>query len=77
MDLFSNEIDENTNLLPKDGIVNYYGKVINKSFVKIKWVKQCVDAFLKTYQYSNTHHRVICVFEITKDNNWNSTIILH
>lgn len=28
MNLFENLIDENRNLLPKDGIVNYYGKVI-------------------------------------------------
>lgn len=30
MDLF-NSTDINTNLLPKDGIVNYYGKILNKS----------------------------------------------
>jgi alkylated DNA repair dioxygenase AlkB len=28
MDLFSNEIDGSKNILPKDGIVNYYGKVL-------------------------------------------------
>ena len=27
MDLFNPQIDENTNLLPKDGTVNYYGKL--------------------------------------------------
>ena len=29
MDLFSNTIDENTNLLPSDGTVNYYGRVLS------------------------------------------------
>ena len=29
MDLFSAGFDENTNLLPKDGTVNYYGKVFS------------------------------------------------
>ncbi|MGL4632237.1 MAG: alpha-ketoglutarate-dependent dioxygenase AlkB family protein [Leadbetterella sp.] len=28
MDLFDNEIDSSRNLLPKDGIVNYYGKLL-------------------------------------------------
>jgi alkylated DNA repair dioxygenase AlkB len=28
MDLFSTEIDENQNLLPKDGTVNYYGQMM-------------------------------------------------
>jgi alkylated DNA repair dioxygenase AlkB len=30
MDLFNNIIDEKTNLLPKDGTVNYYGKLFDK-----------------------------------------------
>lgn len=29
MDLFSNTIDETFNLLPRDGIVNYYGKLLS------------------------------------------------
>ena len=29
MDLFSTGFEENTNLLPKDGTVNYYGKVLS------------------------------------------------
>jgi len=28
MDLFNNEIDGSKNLLPKDGVVNYYGKLL-------------------------------------------------
>ena len=28
MDLFSNDIDKNINLLPKDGVVNYYGMIM-------------------------------------------------
>lgn len=31
MDLFSSESDENTNLLPKDGTVLYYGKIMDNS----------------------------------------------
>lgn len=30
MDLFNNILDEKTNLLPKDGTVNYYGKLFNQ-----------------------------------------------
>lgn len=30
MDLFNNTPDETKNLLPKDGTVNYYGKLLNK-----------------------------------------------
>src|SRR5690606_29709891 len=29
MDLFNNEIDAKRNLLPKDGTVNYYGKLVS------------------------------------------------
>lgn len=29
MDLFDNEIDSSKNLLPKDGVVNYYGKILS------------------------------------------------
>lgn len=29
MDLFSSLVDKNVNLLPKDGIVNYYGKLFS------------------------------------------------
>lgn len=31
MDLFSTEPDENTNLLPKDGTVNYYGTLMSQA----------------------------------------------
>ena len=31
MDLFSNGIPETKNLLPKDGIVNYYGRIFSKT----------------------------------------------
>ncbi|MHA7830820.1 MAG: alpha-ketoglutarate-dependent dioxygenase AlkB family protein [Flagellimonas sp.] len=30
MDLFSNQIDPNHNVLPKDGIVNYFGPILNQ-----------------------------------------------
>lgn len=31
MDLFGNSFDETTNLLPSDGTVNYFGKIVSKS----------------------------------------------
>ena len=31
MDLFSTEPDENINLLPKDGTVNYYGTLMTQT----------------------------------------------
>ena len=31
MDLFSNSIDNTQNILPKDGIVNYFGKIFSKT----------------------------------------------
>ncbi len=31
MDLFSSQIDPNKNLLPKDGVVNYFGPILNKT----------------------------------------------
>ena len=31
MDLFGNTFDETTNLLPSDGTVNYFGKIVSKS----------------------------------------------
>ena len=39
MDLFSTSVDENENLLPKDGIVNYYGQMMPQ---------QEADFYLKT-----------------------------
>ncbi|SDQ63755.1 alpha-ketoglutarate-dependent dioxygenase AlkB family protein [Flagellimonas zhangzhouensis] len=30
MDLFSNQIEPNQNLLPKDGVVNYFGPILNQ-----------------------------------------------
>ncbi|MFT3979404.1 MAG: alpha-ketoglutarate-dependent dioxygenase AlkB [Ferruginibacter sp.] len=39
MDLFSPPVDENTNLLPQDGIVQYYGRVFSKA---------AADAFYET-----------------------------
>ncbi|MBK8520529.1 MAG: alpha-ketoglutarate-dependent dioxygenase AlkB [Chitinophagaceae bacterium] len=46
MDLFSDSLDSTKNLLPKDGIVNYYGKIFsqqeanhyfNNLFTEIEW----------------------------------------
>jgi hypothetical protein len=46
MDLFNTEADHNKNLLPEDGIVNYYGKIfsskdaghyLNSLLTNIEW----------------------------------------
>ncbi len=48
MDLFNNETDGSRNILPKDGIVNYYGRV---------WTNQeandFFDCLLKTIEWKN------------------------
>lgn len=45
MDLFSNE---NTNLLPKDGTVHYYGKLLNRSTAD-----QYLQALLNNIEWKN------------------------
>jgi alkylated DNA repair dioxygenase AlkB len=48
MDLFDNEIDYSKNLLPKDGTVNYYGKLlVNKE------ANHYFDNLLKTIEWRN------------------------
>jgi len=47
MDLF-NTITQNTNLLPKDGMVNYYGKILNGSLAD-----KYFDSLLKTIEWKN------------------------
>jgi alkylated DNA repair dioxygenase AlkB len=58
MDLFSNRMDETKNLLPKDGTVNYYGKVITQKEAdhyfecllnKISWKHDEAKIFGKHY----------------------------
>jgi len=46
MDLFSTEPDENSNLLPKDGIVNYYGKVFS-----LLEANHYLDSLLRTIKW--------------------------
>ena len=48
MDLFSSGSDENTNLLPKDGIVNYYGKVFSNPDAN-----QYLESLLNTIEWKN------------------------
>lgn len=48
MDLFSSEFDENTNLLPKDGTVMYYGKIMDYS--KAEYFFNCL---METIEWKN------------------------
>ncbi|TCK85189.1 alpha-ketoglutarate-dependent dioxygenase AlkB family protein [Albibacterium bauzanense] len=48
MDLFNNEIDVTRNLLPKDGTVNYYGKLIS-----LKEADYYLEALLNNIEWKN------------------------
>lgn len=48
MDLFSPEFDENTNLLPKDGTVLYYGPIMD--YAKAEFYLNCL---LETIEWKN------------------------
>jgi len=48
MDLFTPVFDENLNLLPKDGIVNYYGKVF-----PYQEANQYLECLLNTIEWKN------------------------
>ncbi|HUH18660.1 alpha-ketoglutarate-dependent dioxygenase AlkB family protein [Albibacterium sp.] len=48
MDLFNNEIDVNRNFLPKDGTVNYYGKLI-----PLKEADYYLEALLNRIEWKN------------------------
>lgn len=48
MDLFSKETDEKRNLLPKDGTVNYYGRLMS-----LTEADYYLDCLLKTIQWKN------------------------
>lgn len=48
MDLFNNEIDGSKNLLPKDGIVNYYGKLFT-----YQEATEYFDGLYKTIEWKN------------------------
>ena len=61
MDLFSTEPDENANLLPKDGVVNYYGKVF--SFQEADHYLECL---LHTIKWQNDEAIIFGKHIITK-----------
>lgn len=61
MDLFSTELDENRNLLPKDGIVNYYGKLFS-----YKTSNHYLDSLLNTIAWKNDEAIIFGKLIITK-----------
>lgn len=48
MDLFNEEIDTTKNILPKDGVVNYYGKIVSKAEAS-----SYLNCLLETIQWKN------------------------
>lgn len=75
MDLFNPPIDENTNLLPKDGTVKYYG-----SLMPIKEANQYLNTLLDTIEWKNDEAIIFGKRIITKrkvawygDTNFNYT----
>jgi len=61
MDLFNNEIDSSKNLLPKDGIVNYYGKL----FIH-REASQYFDGLYKTIEWKNDEAIIYGKLIVTK-----------
>jgi len=61
MDLFSTGFDENTNLLPKDGTVNYYGKVFSS-----QEADHYLDSLLSTIEWKNDEAVIFGKHIITK-----------
>ncbi|HEY9340876.1 MAG TPA: alpha-ketoglutarate-dependent dioxygenase AlkB [Hanamia sp.] len=61
MDLFNNEIDSSKNLLPKDGIVNYYGKLLTT-----QKANQYFDCLLNTIDWKNDQAIIYGKLIITK-----------
>ena len=61
MDLFSTGFDENTNLLPKDGTVNYYGKVFSS-----QEADHYLDSLLNTIEWKNDEAVIFGKHIITK-----------
>jgi alkylated DNA repair dioxygenase AlkB len=75
MDLFSNELDENKNRLPKDGTVNYYGKLL-----PFKDANHYLDRLLNAIEWKNDEAIIFGKHIITKrkvawygDTNFNYT----
>jgi len=61
MDLFNNEPQETINLLPKDGIVNYYGKLM-----PVKEANHYLDTLLNTIEWKNDEAVIFSKHIITK-----------
>ncbi|TAE83569.1 MAG: alpha-ketoglutarate-dependent dioxygenase AlkB [Bacteroidetes bacterium] len=61
MDLFNDEIDGSTNLLPKDGIVNYYGKILAQSEANNYY-----ECLLQTIDWKNDQAMIYGKLLITK-----------
>jgi len=61
MDLFSNEPQETINLLPKDGIVNYYGKLM-----AVKEADHYLNSLLNTIEWKNDEAVIFGKHIITK-----------
>ena len=61
MDLFNNEIDSSKNLLPKDGIVNYYGKLMTTPKAN-----HYFDCLLNTIDWKNDQAIIYGKLIITK-----------
>jgi alkylated DNA repair dioxygenase AlkB len=61
MDLFNPETDENTNLLPKDGTVNYYGRLFLRE--KANFYR---DNLLETIEWKNDQATIFGKLILTK-----------
>lgn len=61
MDLFNPEINENTNLLPKDGTVNYYGKLFAREKANVYR-----DSLLNTIEWKNDEAIIFGKLILTK-----------
>lgn len=61
MDLFNCEIDGSKNLLPQDGIVNYYGEIMN-----LQSANHYFDYLLNKIEWENDQARIFGKLIITK-----------
>lgn len=61
MDLFNPETNETTNLLPKDGTVNYYGKIFSAEISN-----QYLNVFLNTIEWKNDQAIIFGKLILTK-----------
>lgn len=61
MDLFSTELNSSTNLLPQDGTVNYYGRILSKSESDYY-----LDCLVKTIVWKNDEAIIFGKLIVTK-----------